>query len=150
MPRPKRMRRIAGMPGFTHFAPRGFRAKEEVILTVGEYEAIRLKDHEGLGQKDAAKKMSVSQPTFNRILKSAREKLAEFLVEGRIIRIEGGDYKMIRPRRGAGPGRGRMGGIGAGPIGECICPKCGHKSPHRPGLPCYEQKCPKCGEMMTR
>ena len=151
MPRPRRVRRIAGMPGFTHFAPRGSKTKEEVVLTMGEYEAIRLKDHEGLGQKEAAKKMNVSQPTFNRILKSARKKMAKFLVTGKIIRIEGGDFKMVRPRRGAGRGgRGRQGGFAMGPVGKCVCPKCGFSVPHKPGNPCYEKTCPKCGAKMTR
>lgn len=53
--------------------------------------------------------------------------------------------------QGAGQGgRGRMGGFGAGPQGECVCPKCDQKAPHQIGIPCYEQTCPKCGEKMTR
>ncbi|MCK4336274.1 MAG: hypothetical protein KAT94_03735 [Candidatus Aenigmarchaeota archaeon] len=47
-------------------------------------------------------------------------------------------------------GRGRMGGSGLGPSGECTCPKCGYKMPHARGTPCYEQVCPKCGTKMTR
>ena len=61
----------------------------------------------------------------------------------------------IGKRIGAGIGRG-MGrggqpdGFGLGPNGECVCPKCGTKAPHQRGVPCYEQKCPKCGALMTR
>jgi len=51
------------------------------------------------------------------------------------------------PGRG---GRGRMGGFGLGPGGECICPKCGAKVPHKRGMPCYTLKCPKCSTPMTR
>ena len=48
-------------------------------------------------------------------------------------------------------GRGRQpGGFGLGPSGECICPKCGTKVPHQAGIPCYEQRCLKCGTPMTR
>jgi len=55
--------------------------------------------------------------------------------------------------RGMGQGRGRGrggGGYGLGPGGECVCPNCGYKGPHQVGVPCYNQKCPKCGTMMTR
>jgi len=67
------------------------------------------------------------------------------------------------PPRGSGPGTGRgtgMGGTrggrmggsksGAGPAGECVCPKCGTILPHEAGIPCYYRKCPKCGEKMVR
>ncbi len=47
-------------------------------------------------------------------------------------------------------GRGRMGGRGLGPDGDCVCPQCGQRSPHQRGIPCFEQKCPKCGIPMTR
>ncbi len=53
--------------------------------------------------------------------------------------------------RGSGQGRGRQpNGLGLGPDGECVCPKCGEKTPHQRGVPCYEHKCPKCGNLMTR
>jgi hypothetical protein len=52
--------------------------------------------------------------------------------------------------RGQGGGMGRGGGRGAGPAGNCICPQCGHKTPHEAGVPCLDQKCPKCGTVMNR
>ena len=53
--------------------------------------------------------------------------------------------------RGDGRGPGRGGGpFAAGPGGECVCPKCGHHKPHTLGVPCYQEKCPKCGTQMTR
>lgn len=53
--------------------------------------------------------------------------------------------------RGLG-GRGRMRGIrpGAGPSGECVCPSCGARVPHKAGIPCYNTNCPKCGTRMVR
>ncbi len=149
MPRPRRCRSVRFFPSFTQFTPRGVKVQEFIILTVDELEAVRLKDLKDLGQEEAAKKMGISQPTFNRILKSARKKIADSLVSGKSIRIEGGEYKMVLPR-GAGRGRGRAGGFGAGPSGECVCPNCGYRAPHQRGVPCYAQKCPKCGAMMTR
>lgn len=51
----------------------------------------------------------------------------------------------------AGPGRGRMGGPHAGgPVGTCLCPKCGHREPHERGIPCVRTRCPKCGTAMAR
>jgi predicted DNA-binding protein (UPF0251 family)/DNA-directed RNA polymerase subunit RPC12/RpoP len=68
---------------------------ERISLAVDEFEAIRLKDLELLEQERAASTMNVSQPTFHRILQSAHRKVADALVNGRAIRIEGGDY-MVR------------------------------------------------------
>lgn len=161
MPRPRRLRRVMCEPGFTYFKPAGVRMSglTDSVLTVDEYEAVRLKDLEGMDQEKAAKKMNISQPTFHRLLLSARKKITDAVVNGKAIKIEGGDYKMARPGRGLGQGRGlglgggprgRMGGVGAGPTGECVCPKCGHKQSHARGQPCYKLKCLKCGTSMTR
>ena len=148
MPRPRRRRRVRFEPNITFFKPEGIRKidLEESILTVDEFEAVRLKDLEGLDQEKAAKKMNISQPTFHRLIKSARKKIADSLVKGKAIKIEGGDYRMV------GRGRGRMGGLSAGPGGVCICTnsECGHTMPHKRGTPCYQLKCPKCGSPMTR
>ncbi len=51
---------------------------------------------------------------------------------------------------GRGGGQGRMGGMGLGPGGNCVCPNCGTTVPHRRGVPCYQTKCPRCGQPMTR
>ena len=52
--------------------------------------------------------------------------------------------------QGRGGGGGRGGGFGIGPGGECMCTSCGYRAPHRVGVQCYNQQCPKCGAMMTR
>jgi hypothetical protein len=51
---------------------------------------------------------------------------------------------------GQGGGRGRMGSFGLGPGGNCVCPSCGATMAHQVGVPCYQVKCPKCGQPMTR
>ena len=63
-----------------------------IRLAVDELEAPRLKDFQGMEQEKAATAMNVSQPTFHRILQSAHSKVADALVNGKAIRIEGGEY----------------------------------------------------------
>lgn len=66
---------------------------EEAILSIDEFEAVRLKDLEGLDQIECAEKMDISQPTFHRLVISARKKVADALTHGKIIKIEGGHYR---------------------------------------------------------
>ena len=96
MPRPLKCRRVAFLPNVTYFKPAGIplRALEEVQLSVEEAEAIRLKDLEGLEQQEGAGRMNVSRPTFQRVLASARKKIAIALLNGKAIRIEGGSFEM--------------------------------------------------------
>jgi len=96
MPRPSKCRRVAFLPGATYFKPAGIplKALEEVCISVEEAEAIRLKDLEGLEQEEGAAKMNISRPTFQRILASARQKVADALLKGKAIRIEGGNFEM--------------------------------------------------------
>ncbi len=104
-------RRVFFRPGVTHFRPSGIRLSclEETVLTVDEFEAIRLRDNQDMDQTSSAKKMGISQPTFQRIYRSARKKIADALVNGKAIRIEGGSYTFVRPAgRIALRGRGRM------------------------------------------
>lgn len=96
MPRPPKWRRVGYIPEITSFKPAGIplHQLEEVQLSVEEAEAIRLKDLEGLEQEDCAQRMHVSRPTFHRILGSARKQLADALLNGKAIRIEGGNFEM--------------------------------------------------------
>jgi len=103
MPRPIMRRNVWNQPHINYFKPAGIPVTEleEILLTLDELESIRLIDVENLTQDDAAKKMNVSQPTFSRILDSAHKKIAEALVKGKALRIEGGQYIMMgRGRRG--------------------------------------------------
>ena len=124
MPGRRRCRCVGFEPLFLYFEPRfeprgrdGGRDTEleESILKVEELESIRLKDHLRLSQEEAAERMGVSQPTFHRIVSEAHRKIAEAFVEGRAIRIEGGNYiltktdevQMPPPTVPVGYGRGR-------------------------------------------
>ncbi|MBO8126943.1 MAG: DUF134 domain-containing protein [Firmicutes bacterium] len=129
MSRPPKQRRVEYIPEVTLFKPAGIPAHEldSVTLTVEEVEAIRLKDMEGLEQEQCAEKMHVSRPTFYRILKSAREKLATALICGKAIYIEGGVYKLAQR--------------------QFRCKSCDYEFslPFGHGQTCAEVTCPECG-----
>jgi len=92
MPRPPCCRRISGKPGVLIFKPAGIPAHmlEQVVLALDEFEAIRLADLHGFYQEQAAARMKISRPTFGRIIASAHRKIAEVLIVGKALRIEGG------------------------------------------------------------
>ena len=129
MPRPFCPRRVAGRPAVSIFKPIRIPVDqlEEVVMTLDEFEAIRLADLEGLYQEEAAAAMSVSRPTFSRIIESAHRKIADALVHGKALRMEGGPVHLDarrccrlhdgdEPGRGDGPcpRRGRFGSPAAG------------------------------------
>jgi len=101
MARPRLCRRVGGVPGSNYFKPRGIPllALEQVVLKADEFEAIRLADLAGLYQEQAAEKMNVSRSTFGRIIASAHEKVAEALVAGKALKIEGGEFEMASMRK---------------------------------------------------
>jgi len=92
VPRPFCCRRVAGEPAVSIFKPIGIpvRHLDEIVMTLDEFEAIRLADLEGLYQEQAAMQMKVSRPTFSRIIETAHRKVAAALVAGKALRIEGG------------------------------------------------------------
>jgi len=95
--RPKKYRIVHLDPKISQFSPRGRPGRpDEVDLSMDQFEAIRLADHMGLPQKEAAGSMHISQQTFSRILKKARKGLANALVNGNIIKIQGGHYVITR------------------------------------------------------
>ena len=96
MSRPCKCRRICFVPGVTYFKPAGIpmRVLEENCLSLEEIEAIRLRDMEHLEQIKAAEAMNISRPTFQRVLSSARRKVADSLLSGKALRIEGGNYEL--------------------------------------------------------
>lgn len=116
------------------FLPQGQSQWPEVLVSLEELEAIRLKDKVGLDQAECAASMGVSRATFQRILGSARSKIAAALIEGRPIIIQGGNY-IIKNR-----------------IFECV--ECGNVWEAEPctagGKHGYEISCPKCGTLKKR
>lgn len=126
MPRPHKSRTVNGFPAATIFKPAGIPKfeLEEVILTLDEFEALRLADLQGLYQDDAAASMNVSRQTLGNILVEARRKIADCLVNGKALRIEGGPVDMNDR------------------IFEC--PVCAHRwsVPHGVARP---SACPSCG-----
>ncbi len=129
MARPKCCRRVSEQPGCRFFKPVGvpLSTLEEVVLSVDEFEAIRLADFEGLYQEQAAERMNVSRQTFGRIVESARRKVARVLAEGLALRIEGGEIEMPEKR-------------------TFKCDHCQHSwaIPYGTGRP---QECPECKSM---
>ena len=92
MARPHCPRRIATLPGVVYFKPAGIplRDLEERVLSLDEFEALRLADVEGMPQLDASRLMGISRQTFSRILGRARQTVATCLTKGMAVRIEGG------------------------------------------------------------
>ncbi len=101
MPRPPKERRVEFIPAVKYFKPAAVPMceLEEVVLTIEEVEAIRLKDREGLMQEECAEKMQVSRATFQRILQEARSKISDALICGKAIRFQGGDFYLGHRRK---------------------------------------------------
>ena len=99
--RPKKIRQIARVPREKCFRPQciPLRKAEIIYLSLDEYEAIRLADFKGLDQRDAAKKMKISSPTFSRIISSAHSKIGDALVNIKAIRIIGGCCNIIHTNK---------------------------------------------------
>ncbi len=94
MPNRRRYRRINGPPLMEGYKPFGvpLRELESVVMSLEEYEALRLADYENLTHKEAAVRMNISRPTFTRLYDKARKNVAKAFVEGKAILIRGGTY----------------------------------------------------------
>jgi len=131
VPRPKKTRHVQCRPDAVYFKPRAIplRVLEETVLEADELEALRLADLEGRYHAEAARRMMISRQTFGNIVKSARKKVADALINGKAIRLESGP--------------------GAAPEGcACSCDDCGGtwEPPAPPGWPGL---CPHCGSRHT-
>lgn len=101
MPRPRKWRRVCCLPENSRFGPLDSSAANEdfIRMQVDEFETIRLIDLEGFTQAECADRMNIARSTVQGIYIAARRKLAESLVNGKVLKIEGGDYRLCE-----GPG----------------------------------------------
>ncbi len=106
MARPMKWRKVCSLPESNRFGPLDLpnNPRNHVIMTIDEYEAIRLIDLEGFTQEECAAQMNVARSTVQGIYIEARKKLAESLVNGKMLSIEGGEYRLCD---GMGDGCGR-------------------------------------------
>ncbi|NLP43548.1 MAG: DUF134 domain-containing protein [Peptococcaceae bacterium] len=106
MPRPIKRRLVCSLPEFDHYAPVAQKSSTDVItMSIEEFETIRLIDHEGLEQEECALRMGVGRSTVQRIYNEARKKIAESLVQGKTLKIAGGNYAICsgeKEKRGCG------------------------------------------------
>ena len=118
MPRPKKCRRICGLPRADRFGPEqpGGCAGEPVRMTLDEYETIRLIDLLDCTQEECAQQMGVARTTVQAVYNQARRKLAQMLVDGRRLEIQGGDYELC-PHSGSCCGKD----CGRGQCGQSRC-----------------------------
>ncbi len=183
-PRPFRLRKISNPPVISGFKPYGNKKNggkaESVFLHLEEYEALRLCDWEMLNHNQAAILMVVSRPTLTRIYSKARQKIAEALVLGKQIIIEGGkiyfdsDWYSCKACGCFFNNPDKQEEIKECPLCRssnflnyepdheeteetltrcmdiCICPSCGFETFHRFGCPCKDERCPECGNNMVR
>ena len=94
MPRKQRCRRIEGYPDHWEFSPEEVTDKEPVVMTLDEFETIRLLDREGMTQEQCAEKMGIARTTVTAIYESARRKIADAMVDGKQLQIRGGTYRL--------------------------------------------------------
>lgn len=96
MARPRKLRRVCNLPKEDEYGPINSQIQdtEIIIMTVDEYETIRLIDLEGMTQEECAARMNVARTTVQRIYNDARKKIADSLVNGLVIKIAGGDFKL--------------------------------------------------------
>jgi predicted DNA-binding protein (UPF0251 family) len=183
-PRPTRLRRVSNPPIISGLKPYGGKAREgqtvSVFLHLEEYEVIRLCDFENMSHHEAARVMDVSRPTLTRIYAKARAKIADAIVNGKQIIIEGGkvyfdsDWHKCtscgcffnQPDKNSAlikcplcgseliedsePVHEEVHSAHRHPDDICMCPECGYEKIHEPSHPCKEEVCPVCGSTLMR
>lgn len=127
MARPIKWRRVQKLPEFKYFVPSDVEEDiRENILKIEELEAIRLRDLENLEQEECAKNMEISRQTFQRIYNEAKRKVADSLINGKAIKISGGNYTQH--------------------ICKLVCKNCGNSWQERmEDIEYKDDICPKCG-----
>lgn len=135
MVRPQKSRLVMIDPLINYFKPRGVPMVDlkQVQLTVDELEALRLADLLGMSHEEAGKQMEVSRATFGRIIEKARKTVADALIHGKAINVEGGNYKRVDPTTNR--------------VFLCDQCQCRWEEPPGTGRP---EKCPSCGHQEFR
>jgi len=174
MPRPKRHRIVLSPPVSKGYSPIGKSVdqSQQLLLSLEEYESIRLCDYDMLNHSEACKLMDVSRATFARIYESARRKVAKAFAEGSSILFEGGHYRyeqvwwrcndcgsLFNQRN---QNKEEINCVVCSSLAIerildmeeasdlCICYNCGTKVPHKAGQPCQQQRCPQCNQSMKK
>jgi len=156
--RPKIKRTIRFFPEITYFKPAGIPLRElsEVTLSLDEVEALRLAELENLEQEEAAKEMDISRITFQRILHQSHKKIAECLIYGKALRINGGEVMAYESRLEKtsreefnnqpqeSPEKNIERDQDFNGLKTCICPECKKEFTHQQGIPCTNMICPNC------
>jgi len=134
MVRPQKSRLVNIALRANYFKPRGVPLVElaQVQLAVDELETLRLADFWGMSHEEAGKRMGVSRATFGRIIEDARKKVADALIHGKAIKVEGGNYKRVAPWTN----------------GVFLCDYCQSRW-EVPAGTVQPKKCPHCGATMT-
>ena len=96
MPRPVRVRRVCEEPKYTRFVPAGTNKVDAQVLTIEEYEVIRHVDYQKKTHEECAKQMAISRTTVTEIYESARFKIADAITNGKVLCIEGGNYRVCK------------------------------------------------------
>lgn len=96
MPRPRKCRKVCSLPKINEFIPchKEKDISDIVVMTVDEYETVRLIDYQNFSQEQCSEYMSIARTTVQQIYNNARKKIAKAIVEGSTLRIEGGDYSL--------------------------------------------------------
>lgn len=94
MPRPVKVRRVCEEPKYTRFAPVGADKFEAEVLTIEEYEVIRHVDYQKMTHEECAFQMAISRTTVTEIYETARHKIADAIINGKVLCIEGGNYRV--------------------------------------------------------
>lgn len=114
MPRPRKWRHVCCLPVHTMYGPLGQQQSDQtIIMRIDEYEVIRLIDYEKLDQEQSAVRMRVARSTVQSIYQVARQKIADALINGYTLKIEGGEYRLYDEKErmhGCGRHRGRRRG----------------------------------------
>ncbi len=127
MGRRTRRRHVKRTPDNFYFTDISPLPENNVVLTVAEFEALRLKHYANLTQQDAAEKMNISQPTFSRVLDSGHKKMTKALIEGKQVRVVGGNIRFKDGFKGYG------------------CLNCDYEWTDQDATKDKKEECPECG-----